>query len=134
MAKLSFRLVPGQSPERVKELLAAHLERAAPPGVELTLVELHGGRPWLASLEGPLFEAASRALEQSFGAPPVLAGEGGTIPIVVELEEILGANSLLIGFALPGANMHAPNEWFATDCFERGIDTLIRLYDELAGL
>ena len=63
-----------------------------------------------------------------------LAGEGGTIPIVVELEEILGANSLLLGFALPGANMHAPNEWFETDCFERGIDTLIRLYDELAAL
>ena len=134
MAKVSFRLVPGQSAERVKELLEAHLTRVAPPGVTLELVELHGGRPWLAKLEGPLFEAASRALEQSFGATPVLAGEGGTIPIVVELEEILGANSLLLGFALPGANMHAPNEWFAMDCFERGIDTLIRLYDELAAL
>ena len=62
----------------------------------------------------------------------MLAGEGGTIPIVGEFEEILGANSLLLGFALPGANMHAPNEWFATDCFEKGIDTLIHLYDELA--
>ena len=134
MAKVSFRLVPGQTSERVRELLEEHLARVAPPGVDLDLVELHGGRPWLASLDGPLFEAASRALEQSFGAPPVLAGEGGTIPIVVELEEILGANSLLLGFALPGANMHAPNEWFATDCFERGIDTLIRLYDELAAL
>ena len=134
MAKLSFRLVPGQTPERVRELLEAHLANAAPPGVDLTLVELHGGRPWLARLDGPLFEAASRALERSFGSRPVLTGEGGTIPIVVELEEILGANSLLLGFALPGANMHAPNEWFAMDCLERGIDTLIRLYDELAGL
>ena len=134
MAKVSFRLVPGQSSERVKELFEAHLAQAAPEGVNLELVELHGGRPWLARLEGPLYEAASRALEQSFGATPVLAGEGGTIPIVVELEEILGANSLLLGFALPGANMHAPNEWFATDCFNRGIDTLIRLYDELASL
>ena len=134
MAKVSFRLVPGQSSERVKELLEAHLARVAPPGVRLELVELHGGRPWLARLEGPLFDAAARALERSFGSRPVLAGEGGTIPIVVELEEILGANSLLLGFALPGANMHAPNEWFATDCFERGIDTLIHLYDELAAL
>lgn len=133
MAKISFRLVPGQTPERVRELLERHLARVAPAGVELTLVELHGGRPWRASLDGPVFEAASRALERSFGRRPVLTGEGGSIPIVVELEEILGANTLLIGFALPGANMHAPNEWFATDCFERGIDTLIRLYDELAG-
>ena len=132
MAKVSFRLVPGQTPERVRELFEQHLARVAPPGVELTLVELHGGRPWRATLDGPVFEAASRALERSFGTPPVLTGEGGSIPIVVELEEMLGANTLLIGFALPGANMHAPNEWFATDCFERGIDTLIHLYDELA--
>ena len=133
MAKVSFRLVPGQSPGRVKVLLEEHLARVAPAGVELALVELHGGRPWRARLEGPLFEAAARALERSFGARPVLAGEGGTIPIVGEFEEILGANSLLLGFALPGANMHAPNEWFATECFEKGIDTLIHLYDELAG-
>ena len=132
MAKVSFRLVPGQTPERVGELFQRHLDRVAPPGVELRLVELHGGRSWRASPEGSHFEAASRALERSFGKRPVLTGEGGTIPIVVELEEMLGAKSLLLGFALPGANMHAPNEWFATDCFERGIDTLIRLYDELA--
>lgn len=133
MAKVSFRLVPNQSPARVRVLLEDHLARVAPRGVDFSLVELHGGRPWLARLEGPLFEAASRALERSFGARPVLTGEGGSIPIVVELEEILGANSLLLGFALPGANMHAPNEWFATDCFEKGIDTLIHLYDELGG-
>ena len=132
MAKVSFRLVPRQTPERVKELLEAHVARACPAGVRAEVVELHGGRPWRASVGGPVFDAAARALEQSFGVRPVLAGEGGSIPIVVELEEILGANSLLIGFALPGANMHAPNEWFAVDCFERGIDTLIRLYDELA--
>ena len=131
MAKVSFRLVPNQSPGRVKVLLERHLAKVAPVGVDFSLVELHGGRPWLARLEGPLFAAASRALERSFGAQPVLTGEGGTIPIVVELEEILGANSLLLGFALPGANMHAPNEWFPTDCFEKGIDTLIHLYDEL---
>ena len=131
MAKVSFRLVPDQTPERVRELLEAHLEQVAPPGVALELVELHGGRPWRATVGGPVFDAASRALEQAFGAPPVLAGEGGSIPIVVELEKILGAETLLLGFALPGANMHAPNEWFATDCFERGIDTLVRLYDEI---
>jgi len=133
MAKVSFRLVPDQTPERVKALLEDHLERAAVPGVSLSLVELHGGRPWRGAVGGPVFDAASRALKRSFGRSPVLAGEGGSIPIVVELEEILGANTLLLGFALPGANMHAPNEWFATECFERGIETLVHLYDELAG-
>ena len=132
VAKVSFRLVPSQSPERVEELVRRHLERVAPPGVEVSLVELHGGSPWRANPEGRLFEAASRALEASFGTPPVITGEGGSIPIVGELEETLGTDSLLIGFGLPGANMHAPNEWFSADCFERGIDTLVRLYEELA--
>ena len=132
MAKVSMRLVPNQSPERVATLLREHIAAHAPDGVDFSLVELHGGRPWLASVDGPHFEAAARALERSFGVAPVLAGEGGTIPIVVEFEEILGANPLLVGFALPGANMHAPNEWFATECFEKGIETLIHLYDELA--
>ena len=131
MSKVSFRLVPDQSPSRVKELLEAHIAQVQPPGVRFELVELHGGRPWKADPGGPVFEAAAAALEKSFGARPVLTGEGGSIPIVVEFEEILGASALLIGFALPGANMHAPNEWLATDCFERGIDTVIHLYDGL---
>lgn len=132
MAKVSFRLVPDQSPARVKELLQAHIAQATPPGIQFEVVELHGGRPWKADVGGPLFDAAANALERSFGARPVLAGEGGSIPIVIDFEEILGASAMLIGFALPGANMHAPNEWFATECFEKGIDTLIHLYDELA--
>ena len=62
---------------------------------------------------------------------PVLAGEGGSIPIVVEFERILGASALLIGYALPGNNAHAPNEWFPLENHEKGISSLIRLYQEL---
>ena len=51
---------------------------------------------------------------------------------MVEFEQILGAPALLIGFALPGCNMHAPNEWFTLDNFERGISALALLYEELA--
>lgn len=131
MAKVSFRLVPNQTPERVRTLLEKHVRDNAPPGVDVRVAALHGARPWQAKLEGDVFDAAARALEASFGRRPVLAGEGGTIPIVVELEELLQADTLLMGFALPGANMHAPNEWLATECFERGIDALVRLYDEL---
>jgi len=132
MAKISFRLVPNQTPDKVCELFRAHIEEATPPGISIEIVELHGGRPWRAKVGGPVFDAASKALEDSFGAKPVLVGEGGSIPIVIDFEEILGANALLMGFALPGANMHAPNEWLDVECFNKGIDTLIRLYDELA--
>ena len=131
MAKVSFRLVPDQRPERVRKLLESHLERVTPPGVEIELLEHHGGLPWKVEVGGRYLEAATTALEEAFGTRPVLAGEGGTIPIVVEFERILGAPALLVGFALPGSNMHAPDEWFPLENFEKGIGALVRLYQEL---
>ena len=131
MAKVSFRLVPDQRPEKVRKLLEAHLKKVTPKGVELELLEHHGGLPWKTEVGGKYLEAASTALEEAFGTKPVLQGEGGSIPIVVEFERILGAPALMVGFALPGANMHAPDEWFPLDNFEKGIGALIRLYHEL---
>jgi acetylornithine deacetylase/succinyl-diaminopimelate desuccinylase-like protein len=131
MAKVSFRLVPDQKPQRVRELLEAHLAKVTPAGIELELIEHHGGLPWKAEVGGRWLEAASTALEEAFGTRPVLAGEGGSIPIVVEFERILGASALLIGYALPGNNAHAPDEWFPLENYEKGISSLIRLYQEL---
>ena len=132
MAKVSFRLVKDQTPERVERLLEKHLEKVAPAGVTVELKALHGGRPWQAKVEGKLVEAASAALEEAFGAKTVLQGEGGSIPIVVDFEEKLKASALLVGFALPGCNLHAPNEWFELDAFEKGIRALAILYEKLA--
>lgn len=134
MAKVSFRLVPSQSPERVEELLAAHVRRVAPAGVEVRVKALHGGRPWRANIDGPAFEAAGEALEEAFGTKPVAMGGGGSIPIVVEFEERLGAPALLVGFSLPGCNLHAPDEWLSVENFEKGIDALVRLYPKLRRL
>jgi acetylornithine deacetylase/succinyl-diaminopimelate desuccinylase-like protein len=131
MAKVSFRLVPDQNPERVKQLLDAHLATVTPAGVTVEINELHGGRPWKASLSGPVFEAASEALEEAFGTRPVPMGGGGSIPIVVEFEEKLGATALLVGFSLPGCNLHAPNEWLPIENFEKGIGALAILYEKL---
>ncbi len=131
MAKVSFRLVPSQDPARVGELLRAHLARVTPPEVEVSVKELHGGRPWKAELEGRFFEAARTALAKAFGTQPVLTGEGGSIPIVVDFQEILEAPVLLMGFAPPGANMHAPNEWIPIENFENGIRAVAQFYAEL---
>ena len=131
MAKVSFRLVPDQTPARVRELFEAHVRRVAPPGVTVEVRELHGGRPWRARLEGKGFEAAGEALEEAFGKRPVLMGGGGSIPIVVDFEERLDATALLVGFSLPGSNLHAPNEWLPIDNFEKGIGALARLYEKL---
>jgi acetylornithine deacetylase/succinyl-diaminopimelate desuccinylase-like protein len=131
MAKVSFRLVSDQNPERVAELFRAHIASVTPPGVTVTIEELHGGMPWRAQLDGHLKEAATSALLKAFGAAPVLAGGGGSIPIVGEFERILDAPVLLVGFSLPGANLHAPNEWFPEENIELGIRALAYLYEEL---
>jgi len=131
MAKVSFRLVPDQTPARVRELLTAYVTQIAPPEVSVRVEELHGGRPWKAELEGDFFEAAQRALEKAFNTPPVLTGEGGSIPIVVDFQEILKAPVLLMGFAPPGANMHAPNEWIPLENFRNGIHAVSQFYTEL---
>ena len=131
MAKVSFRLVPDQNPERVAELFRAHVASVTPPGVTVTVEELHGGMPWRAQLDGDLKEAATSALLKAFGCAPVLAGGGSSIPIVGEFERILGAPVLLMGFSLPGANLHAPNEWFPEENIELGIRALAYLYEEL---
>lgn len=131
MAKVSCRLVPDQDPKRIARLFREHVRRHAPEGVSVEVRELHGGKPWRANLEGPLYEAAARALGGAFGCDPVFAGEGGSIPIVSDFERVLGAPVLLMGFGLPGENAHAPDEWMSLDNFERGTHAAALLLTEL---
>jgi acetylornithine deacetylase/succinyl-diaminopimelate desuccinylase-like protein len=133
MAKVSFRLVPDQDSREIARLVMEHVRSVTPSGVTVRVEELHGGQPWRAKVEGKLFDAATNALERAFGKTPVLTGEGGSIPIVSDFERVLGAPALLVGFALPGANMHAPDEWFPEEHVEKGILALAYLYEELAG-
>jgi acetylornithine deacetylase/succinyl-diaminopimelate desuccinylase-like protein len=132
MAKVSCRLVPDQTPDEIETLMRSHVERVAPPGVTATVTPLHGGRPWRADLQGPLFDAARRALASAFGREPVITGEGGSIPVVGDFERILGTPVLLVGFGLPGENAHAPNEWMSEENFTKGMSAVATLWDELA--
>jgi acetylornithine deacetylase/succinyl-diaminopimelate desuccinylase-like protein len=131
MAKVSCRLVPDQDPAQIEELMKAHVARVAPKGVTVTVTHLHGGRPWRADLDGPLFDAAKRALKAAFGREPVITGEGGSIPVVGDFQRILGAPVLLVGFGLPGENAHAPNEWMSDENFVKGMRSIAALWDEI---
>jgi acetylornithine deacetylase/succinyl-diaminopimelate desuccinylase-like protein len=131
-AKVSMRLVADQDPHEIAALFKKYVESLAPNGIRIRVEERHGGRPWAANPESPLFEAASAALETSFGREPVYIREGGSIPIVPLFEEIFDGPVLLLGFAPPGGNAHAPNEWLAVESYHRGIETIARLYDEVA--
>ncbi|HEX6051194.1 MAG TPA: dipeptidase [Gemmatimonadaceae bacterium] len=132
MAKVSCRLVPDQDPVEIGRLVEAHVRRVAPKGVTVDVRHLHGGRPWRAELDGPVFDAARRALAAAFGREPVIVGEGGSIPVVGDFERILGAPVLLMGFGLPGENAHAPNEWMSDENFVTGMKAVAAFWDELA--
>jgi len=131
MAKVSCRLVPDQDPAEIEKLMKAHVAKVAPKGVTVTVTHLHGGRPWRAELNGPLFDAARRALAAAFGREPVITGEGGSIPVVGDFERILRAPVALIGFGLPGENAHAPDEWMSMENFTKGMRAIATLWDEL---
>jgi acetylornithine deacetylase/succinyl-diaminopimelate desuccinylase-like protein len=131
MAKVSCRLVPDQTPAEIEALMKAHVAKVAPPGVTVTVAHLHGGAPWRAELNGPLFDAARRALAAGYEREPVITGEGGSIPVVGDFQRILGAPVLLVGFGLPGENAHAPNEWMSVENYERGMRAMAALWEEL---
>ena len=82
--------------------------------------------------DSPYVAAAAGALEATFGKPAVLMGCGGSIPVVSSMKQLLGLDSLLVGFGLDDDQVHSPNEKFDLSCFERGIDSHIRLLDALA--
>lgn len=131
-AKVSCRLVPDQDPTRVERIFREHVERVAPEGVRVSIKTYNYGAPWRARLEGPLYDAAARALERAFGRAPIYAGEGGSIPIVTDFDAVLGAPILLMGFGLPGENAHAPDEWLSLENFEKGTHAAAALLSELA--
>lgn len=130
MAKVSCRLVPDQDPAEIEKLMDAHVSKVAPKGVTVSVKHLHGGRPWKAKLDGPIFDAARRALAKAFEREPVIVGEGGSIPVVDDFQRILGTPVLLVGFGLPGENAHAPDEWMSTDNFRKGMVAMAALWDE----
>lgn len=132
MAKISCRLVPDQDPDEIAELLEAHIKSLCSPTVEVSVTKMHGGHPWLTPHDHPAIQAAARAVEKVYGKAPVTVREGGSIPIVVDFQNILGLPGVLLGFGLNDENLHAPNEHFDLGNYHRGIETSMQLLRELA--
>jgi acetylornithine deacetylase/succinyl-diaminopimelate desuccinylase-like protein len=130
MAKVSCRLVPDQDPAEIETLLRDHIDTVTPGGVNVQVRYLHGGKPWRANLEGPIYDAARAALKAAWDREPEITGEGGSIPVVGDFTSVLGAPVLLVGFGLPGENAHAPNEWMSVENFEKGAVAIAQLWDE----
>ena len=119
-AKITFRLVPNQNPAKIVQSGSAASEETLPAH----RADGSSRRSWRRALSGfadqPQAQAALRALKVAFGREPILIREGGSIPIVNDFKKILGADTLLLGLALPDDNAHSPNEKFDLDCFAKG--------------
>ncbi|WP_420595964.1 dipeptidase [Deinococcus sp.] len=112
-AKLTCRLVPGQEPERIAELLRQHLENNLPPGVTLELHPgEHGARAYRLPEGHPGAAVAREVLAELYGVPPLDVGMGGSIPVLETFQSVLGLDTVFFSFAVGDEDIHAPNEFF----------------------
>ncbi|WP_412029719.1 dipeptidase [Deinococcus yunweiensis] len=130
-AKVSMRLVPGQDPERVTRLIQEYVPQIAPQGVQVEVVNHHGGQPMKFRTDSPYIHAANRALKRVYGREAVFARTGGSIPIVAAFADILKTEVLFVDLGLNEDAPHSPNESFAVQDFENGILTSAYVLEEL---
>jgi succinyl-diaminopimelate desuccinylase len=131
-AKFSFRLVPNQKREQVTRSLRKKLNELCPAGIKMELVEYHGAPGVVVPLDSPFMAAAVRAIEHGFGKKPVFIREGGSIPVVNTFRDLLGVDTLLLGWGQNDDNTHSPNEKLSLADFHRGIKTSATLWRELS--
>ncbi|MDA7493744.1 dipeptidase [Akkermansiaceae bacterium] len=132
--KLSCRLVPGQDPAKIQQQVEEHLRKHKPKGVTIEIHNGHSGKAYHNDPHSKFGKAAQAALTTAFGRDPVLIREGGSIPIIQDMKEILEADSLMLGLALPDCQIHAPNENYSVENFKKGIEMSCELLKELSKL
>lgn len=133
-AKITMRLVPNQTPEKMLLLLKKHLEKIAPPSVKIKVTLGHGGDPVLLDTKSAGYTAASQAMQESFGKKPIPTRGGGSIPIVALFKKELGLDSILLGFGLNSDNIHSPNEHYGIFNYLKGIETIALFHHHFAAL
>ncbi|BCM17677.1 dipeptidase [Mesorhizobium sp. J8] len=131
-AKLSLRTVPGQDSDQVSNALKTHLRAVCPPDVEFSIDDLGTGSGAFSLPTGhPLVLAAKKVLSEATGQEPVLVRLGGSIPITVIFQELLGVQTLMFGFALQDEDIHAPNEFFRLTSLAEGLSAWPRLLEKV---
>jgi acetylornithine deacetylase/succinyl-diaminopimelate desuccinylase-like protein len=123
-AKITCRLVHNQNPVKIQGLIKKHLEEHAPKGCTVNVTLQDTGNPFLTPIDSPMIQKAAAAYETVYGKAPVYKREGGSIPIVSDFSHSLHAPVVLMGFGLPDENLHAPNEHFNLENFDKGILTI----------
>lgn len=123
-AKISARLVPNQSAEKITEKLLNYFTSIAPAGVTVKASEHHGGEPYMTPIDSKAYKAAAQAIKTTFGKDPIPVRGGGSIPICSLFEKELGIKIVFMGFGLDSDNLHSPNEKYDIANFYKGIETI----------
>ena len=130
--KITMRLVADQDPMDICNKIEKHIQSVCPDYVKCEVTKHGGARGVVVPTEGPWLDAAGKAIESGFGIKPVFIKEGGSIPVVGTFKEVLGIDTLLLGWGQADDNAHSPNERFALKDFERGCYSALALIDELS--
>jgi acetylornithine deacetylase/succinyl-diaminopimelate desuccinylase-like protein len=131
MAKISTRIVPDQKPDEIHQQLIQYMEKNAPNSIRWEVIYMGGGPACYTDRNTPYTRALFKAFEAVWKKTPVFKQEGGSIPIVVEMQQILGVDSVVSGFGLPDDNIHAPNEKLNLSTWFSGIDSIIHFFYNL---
>ena len=127
-AKISMRLVPDQLSSEISALFKKHFESIAPACVKVEVREFEGGDGFLIPISSPAYKAASRAIAEVFGIEPVPSRGGGSIPVLAEVQKILGIDPLLMGFGLERDTIHSPNESYLLKQLFGGMESIAKFY------
>ncbi|MGU3493123.1 dipeptidase [Xanthobacteraceae bacterium A53D] len=131
-AKVSVRLVADQDPAKIAAALEAFVKARLPADCKVAFSKSEGSRAVLVPPESPDLAKAAQALEAEWGKAPVAIGSGGSIPIVGQFRNMLGMDTLLIGFGLDDDRVHSPNEKYDLNCFHKGTRSWVRILSALA--
>ncbi len=131
-AKISARLVPNQSSQKITEKLLNHFQSIVPEGVEVKAAEHHGGEAYMTPIDSKGYKAAAAAIRETFGKDPIPVRGGGSIPICALFEQELGIKIVFLGFGLDSDNLHSPNEKYDIFNFYKGIETIPYFHQHFA--
>lgn len=130
-AKITCRLVGDQDPQDVLDKIEAHLQAQLLPGAKLEVKQLERARAFTIDPSDPMLQKAADAYEKVYGTRALFTKDGGSIPIVETLSRVLKAPAVMMGFGLPNENLHAPNEHFHLENFDKGLLTIVEYLKSL---
>ena len=131
-AKITCRLVANQNPEKIFDLIVAHVEANTPPGVTAQVTKNPGrADPFLMPSGHNASAIAGQVLEEVYGKAPYKTRVGGSIPVVSTLLDTLGLHTVMFAFGHADENMHAPDEFFRLPTFRTGQTAYVRLLEHL---